>query len=407
MVVVTHWADIKGYLVPELILQRLMAWEGRTIVSGRRLNDIQLQEVRKKLRTLVRKHSAGFVKGELWPSWPAEAELGIDKQVRGRDDGALQEQGAPRRRSRSRSQSLARAMKEEDEVKKAADREAVVDCDPDEVTGDNIIEAYATATGSGQTHQEAIDTVQMIYEVDVSAIKNVLKSYIKKNCGKQNEQAHEQDSDVWPESYCYSLWELLAPRKSKGLEGSKDLKGKTLFDKGVMMEAPQKQVEKVGYNEVKYALGIFGDEGRKEHGYDTKNTLTEDVEDISSRFEGPLLKMAQVDVTDLPDAARDYRVDAVPYFLVLRDGHVIEEEQQVTGDDLARLKLDTEEWCRAERLKIENEWKRLDRLRERMSDLLAEALSLRQFVFGNCLRSAHSTSLKLSGDIVEAWRVVV
>lgn len=188
MVVVTHWADIKGYLVPELILQRLMAWEGRTIVSGRRLNDIQLQEVRKKLRTLVRKHSAGFVKGELWPSWPAEAELGIDKQVRGRDDGALQEQGAPRRRSRSRSQSLARAMKEEDEVKKAADREAVVDCDPDEVTGDNIIEAYATATGSGQTHQEAIDTVQMIYEVDVSAIKNVLKSYIKKNCGKQNEQ---------------------------------------------------------------------------------------------------------------------------------------------------------------------------------------------------------------------------
>ena len=94
----------------------------------------------------------------------------------------------------------------------------------------------------------------------------------------QIEQAHEQDSDVWPESYCYSLWELLAPRKSKGLEGSKDLKGKTLFDKGVMMEAPQKQVEKVGYNEVKYALGIFGDEGRKEHGYDTKYTLTEDVE---------------------------------------------------------------------------------------------------------------------------------
>ncbi|CAK9083425.1 Thioredoxin H-type (Trx-H), partial [Durusdinium trenchii] len=47
-------------------------------------------------------------------------------------------------------------------------------------------------------------------------------------------------------------------------------------------------------------------------------------QDISSRFEGPLLKMAQVDVTDLPDAARDYRVDAVPYFLVLRDGHVVE-----------------------------------------------------------------------------------
>ena len=180
--------DIKGYLVPELILQRLMAWEGRTILSGRRMNDIQLHEVKKKLRTLVHKHSAGFVKGELWPSWPAEAELGIDKQVRGRDDGAPQDQEAPRRRSRSRSHSLARAMQEEDEVKKSVDRDALVDCDPDEVSGDNIIEAYATATGSGQTHQEAIDTVQMIYEVDVPTIKNTLKSYIKKNCGKQNEQ---------------------------------------------------------------------------------------------------------------------------------------------------------------------------------------------------------------------------
>eukprot|EP00434_Breviolum_minutum_P035420 symbB.v1.2.031356.t1/scaffold3632.1/size52985/6 len=176
----------------------------------------------------------------------------------------------------------------------------------------------------------------------------------------------------------------------------------------------------------------------------------------------------------------------------------IEEEQQVTGDDLARLKLDTEEWCRAERTKIENEWKRLDRLRERMSvlsmtstevlhincsgaifqlpkralcfiegsylnhmfsdayiasvprdsqgryfldfnpecfgiivdwlvkleakvprvpeqqklnmDMLAEALSLRQFVFGNCLRTNHGTSLKVRGNTAEAthmgWQVV-
>lgn len=180
----------------------------------------------------------------------------------------------------------------------------------------------------------------------------------------------------------------------------------------------------------------------------------------------------------------------------------IDEEQQVTGDDLARLKLDTEEWCRAERVKIENEWKRLDRLRERMSvlspssrevlqincsgaifqlpkralcfiegsflnhmfsdayiqsvprdaqgryfldfnpecfgiivdwltkleenphasvpkvpeqqklnmDMLAEALSLRQFVFGNCLRTNHGTSLKVRGNTAEAthmgWQII-
>ncbi|CAE7762675.1 trxA [Symbiodinium sp. CCMP2592] len=51
------------------------------------------------------------------------------------------------------------------------------------------------------------------------------------------------------------------------------------------------------------------------------NTLWED---ISEKFEGRFLKMVQVDVTDIPEAAREFRVDAVPYFLVLRDGHVVE-----------------------------------------------------------------------------------
>ncbi|CAK9036674.1 unnamed protein product [Durusdinium trenchii] len=238
--------DIKGYLVPELILQRLMAWEGRTILSGRRMNDIQLHEVKKKLRTLVHKHSAGFVKGELWPSWPAEAELGIDKQVRGRDDGAPQDQEAPRRRSRSRSHSLARAMQEEDEVKKSVDRDALVDCDPDEVSGDNIIEAYATATGSGQTHQEAIDTVQMIYEVDVPTIKNTLKSYIKKNCGKQNEQVE------------------IAIRVLKGLNGQ-DIK--TARDDGGRTEAqpaPSRPVERLSTSTSDKLFPIHYGERREE-----------------------------------------------------------------------------------------------------------------------------------------------
>ncbi|CAJ1328599.1 unnamed protein product [Effrenium voratum] len=52
-------------------------------------------------------------------------------------------------------------------------------------------------------------------------------------------------------------------------------------------------------------------------------------QDISDRFEGPHLKLAQVDVSDSPEAAREFRVEAVPYFLVLRDGHVVE---RLAGD---------------------------------------------------------------------------
>ncbi|CAE8618469.1 unnamed protein product [Polarella glacialis] len=47
----------------------------------------------------------------------------------------------------------------------------------------------------------------------------------------------------------------------------------------------------------------------------------------------------------------------------------IEEEQTDTSDELERLKLDTEEWCHAERAKIDNQWKRIDKLRENMSVL--------------------------------------
>ncbi|CAK9010326.1 unnamed protein product [Durusdinium trenchii] len=166
--------DIKGYIVPEHLVQRLKSWEGRTIGSGRRLNQLQVDYVKKNIATLVRKHSAGFVKGEVWPSWPAEAELGLDVQVRGRAEaqpvGAPEE---PRKRSRSRSHSLARVMREEDEVKQKME---------------GIVEAYATALVSGQNHQEALDTIQMIFEVDFSAIQSTLRNYIRRNCGKQNEQ---------------------------------------------------------------------------------------------------------------------------------------------------------------------------------------------------------------------------
>lgn len=45
----------------------------------------------------------------------------------------------------------------------------------------------------------------------------------------------------------------------------------------------------------------------------------------------------------------------------------IDNERDTIDGELARLRQDTEEWCQAERTKIDNEWKRLDRLRERMS----------------------------------------
>eukprot|EP00913_Durusdinium_trenchii_P006899 g6489.t2 len=180
--------DIKGYLIPEILMQRLAAWEGRTVAGGRRLNDSQLKEVKKNLASLVRKHSAGYVKGELWPSWPAEAELGIDKQVRGRDDDHQRENLAPRTRSRSRSHSLARAMKEEDDLRSKLDRDTALDGDTEEMTGEGIVEAYMTAVNSGQTQKEAIDAIQMIFEVDMQTIGSTMRTYIRKNCGKQNEQ---------------------------------------------------------------------------------------------------------------------------------------------------------------------------------------------------------------------------
>ncbi|CAK9011592.1 J domain-containing protein [Durusdinium trenchii] len=160
--------DVKGYIVPELLAQRLQSWEGRTLVSGRRLSGAQLVDIKKNLSSM--------------------AELGMDHQVRGRKEGEpLPKPETPRRRSRSRSHSLARAMREEDETRQEEEPDVPVEVENEEVTGDGVIEAYMTATCPGQTHQEAIDTVQMIFEVDVQTLRNLLRTHIRRNCGKQNE----------------------------------------------------------------------------------------------------------------------------------------------------------------------------------------------------------------------------
>lgn len=51
----------------------------------------------------------------------------------------------------------------------------------------------------------------------------------------------------------------------------------------------------------------------------------------------------------------------------------IEQERDSTTSELERLRQDTEDWCYSERQKIDGEWRRLDKLSERMSGLWPEA----------------------------------
>lgn len=62
--------------------------------------------------------------------------------------------------------------------------------------------------------------------------------------------------------------------------------------------------------------------------------------------------------------------------LIRSTWQTIEQEQQGTTAELERLRQDTEEWCQSERMKIGTEWKRLDKLSERMASLWDEAPEL-------------------------------
>ncbi|CAE8640112.1 unnamed protein product [Polarella glacialis] len=48
------------------------------------------------------------------------------------------------------------------------------------------------------------------------------------------------------------------------------------------------------------------------------------LRELSRRLEGPHLRIARIDVQETPDLAREQGVEAVPQFLVLRDGQVVE-----------------------------------------------------------------------------------
>lgn len=178
--------DIKGYIVPSTLVPRLQAWEGREVGSGHRIDGETLKRCKKDLGSLVTKHSAGYVKGETWPSWPAEAELGLDKHL---EDTPPPRSQPARRRSRSRSHSLSRAMKEEDDRKSresATPPTGQVDVEHEEIAGGTIVEAYETAGQTGQTHEEALDTVRIIFELDAEEIKQQLRTYVRKHCGTQD-----------------------------------------------------------------------------------------------------------------------------------------------------------------------------------------------------------------------------
>lgn len=47
----------------------------------------------------------------------------------------------------------------------------------------------------------------------------------------------------------------------------------------------------------------------------------------------------------------------------------LQEDRDGTAGELETLRQDTEDWCTAEKVKIDNKWKQLDRLSERMGDI--------------------------------------
>jgi len=67
----------------------------------------------------------------------------------------------------------------------------------------------------------------------------------------------------------------------------------------------------------------------------------------------------------------------------------IQQEREGTTAELERLRLDTEDWCKSEKDKIEAEWKRLDRLTEQMNDIWPSETEIIEI---NCSGTIYSMS---------------
>ena len=133
--------DVHCYIIEDEHGERLKAWDGRYVGSGRRISAALLDSLKKDLRSHVRKHAQCYVRGEEWPPFPAEAELGIDRRTQASDNASQQRKPAARR-SRSRSHSLGRIMRDLDEGEAAEE---------DQPEAEGMIETFEVARESGQS----------------------------------------------------------------------------------------------------------------------------------------------------------------------------------------------------------------------------------------------------------------
>uniref|UniRef100_A0A7S2N5M6 B30.2/SPRY domain-containing protein n=1 Tax=Alexandrium andersonii TaxID=327968 RepID=A0A7S2N5M6_9DINO len=67
----------------------------------------------------------------------------------------------------------------------------------------------------------------------------------------------------------------------------------------------------------------------------------------------------------------------------------IQQEREGTAQELERLRQDTEDWCQSEKMKIDAEWKRLDKLSEQMNDMWPSETEIIEI---NCSGTIFTTS---------------
>eukprot|EP00434_Breviolum_minutum_P019443 symbB.v1.2.017146.t1/scaffold1327.1/size125186/5 len=145
--------DIHGYMIEDEHSERLLAWSGRYVVGG-------------------------YVRGEEWSPLPPEADLGLDRRLKVEETEKDERPKPPR--PRSRSHSLGRVMQELDDDAKG-------EGDPQEAEG--MAETYEVARSSGQTPQDAVATIAVVYETDEDDVKQKLRQYVRGH-GRKKDGRH-------------------------------------------------------------------------------------------------------------------------------------------------------------------------------------------------------------------------
>ena len=170
--------DVKAYFIPEDFQTRLQAWEGRCLPDGKRLTRGILEKLKGNLVHHIRRHAGGFAKGEVWPTWPGEDSLGLDRRLK-------EEKSPARRRARSRSHSLSRAMKEHDSEQHERRGDGQTPLRSAESEAEEVSEAgtfictFEAARDSGQTLDESIGTLKIVYEIEEDGLIQKLKGFLR------------------------------------------------------------------------------------------------------------------------------------------------------------------------------------------------------------------------------------